>query len=690
MAKKLIALVLLFFMLCPAAFGVNAPYDGYYYDSWGETQTCPNIYTPKYEYFQVDMGMETALNNPSDMYMDEENALVYIADTGNNRIVVLDKDFFYAGEITHYTENGESRPLKGPEGVSLDADGNLLIADTANRQVIRISLDGTLLNKYTQPDSALYPEEILFLPEKVATDLENNVYALVPSIYQGVVLFSKDGEFLNFFGGNTVNITPALLFDYYWKKLLSEEQAEKMARYVPINYLSMDMSKDGYMYVTLYSDTTKKQIKKLNPLGNDILRVETEEKAKYGDLDILYYNGSRVDTQLTDICVSGREFIYALDSSRGRVFVYSQNSASLGVFGGSGRQTGLFSAACAIDTMGDRVYVLDNVRASITEFSMTQYGSDVLKATELYEKGEYEASEDLWRELLKKNMHLEIAYDGVGKALLAENEYEEALPYFKKANDVYWYSKAFQEYRVELVRSILTYVLIAAAVVLVIYFLFGKAIKKRRKKKEKKITAVRLALKTILHPVSGFEDIREYNLYSAPFAGLILGLWFFIEIILYQYTGFIFNGHKPDSINVILILASTAGLFILLVFVNNALSTFMDGESTLKKLWISAAYALLPMLILKLVSLGLSYFLTMEEGVFRTIINVSAYVWMFINVIFAVKTMQQYTFKKTIVNLVFTFVGLLIVLFIAFLFFSLIQQVFSFVKTIFDEIMLFE
>lgn len=688
--KKIMAFLLTLLCLYPAALADGVPYTGYYYDSWGAIAECPNIYLPAAELFSVDMALEKPLNSPSDLYIDEANGLIYIADTGNSRIVVLDAQLQFVREIAGYSENGEALTFRNPKGVTLDAEGNLVVADTANAQIVRISPAGELLNRYTQPDSALYPQDILFHPDKVACDLEDNVYALVPNVYQGVILFEKGGAFLNFYGGNKVNITPALLFDYYWKKLLSQEQVEKMARYVPVNYLSMDMSEDGYMYVTLFSDSSKKQIRKLNPLGNDILRVEVKKKAQYGDLDILYYNGIRTDTQLADIAVSKNDFIYALDSNRGRVFVYSQSSDSLGVFGGSGRQTGLFSSACAVDTLGDSVYVLDGGRGSVTCFELTTYGAAVLSAVEKYQQGEYAASESLWRELLQRNYHLELAYDGIGKALLAEGRYHESMDYFRRANDTYWYSKAFQSYRVEAVRGIIAPVLAGIAALAVLITVWTKVTRKKKPKKDKQQTAVRLALTTILHPIAGFEEIRYQKKYSAGFALGILAAWFFLEILAYQYTAFIFNGHKPDSINVLLILTSTVVLFFVLVLVNNALATFTDGESTLKQLWISCAYALMPMILLRMISLVLGHGLCSEEGVFLTVINAVAWGWTLWNLICVLVIMQQYTFSKAVANLLLTAAGLAIVLFIGFLFFSLLQQVWSFLRTVFDELMLWQ
>ena len=360
------------------------------------------------------------------------------------------------------------------------------------------------------------------------------------------------------------------------------------------------------------------------------------------------------------------------------------------MFGGSGRQTGLFSSACAIDTLGDSVYVLDGVRGSVTCFAPTTYGASVLSAMRLYQQGEYAASESIWRELLQRNYHLELAYDGIGKALLAEGKYQESLDYFKQANDVYWYSKAFQSYRVEAVREVIGPVLIGVAVLVVLYMVWSKVIRKKGPKKERPQTPVRMALDTILHPIAGFEEIRYRKKYSAGFAIGILAAWFFLEVIAHQYTAFIFNGHKPDSINVLLILASTAALFFVLVFVNNALATFMDGESTLKQLWISCAYALMPMILLRAIGIALSYALCSEEGVFLIVLTVVAWGWTFWNIVCALQTMQQYTFPKTLANILLTVVGLVIVLFIGFLFFSLLQQVGSFIRTVFDELMLWQ
>ena len=51
------------------------------------------------------------------------------------------------------------------------------------------------------------------------------------------------------------------------------------------------------------------------------------------------------------------------------------------------------------------------------------------------------------------NANLEFAYAGIGKALLRQGEYSEAMKYFKQSKDQPEYSKAFLLYRKEVLRE---------------------------------------------------------------------------------------------------------------------------------------------------------------------------------------------------------------------------------------------
>ena len=62
---------------------------------------------------------------------------IAVADTGNNRVVVLSRE----GEsLAEYTEpnDGFTGSFNAPRGVTIDGWGNLAVADTGNRRVVTV------------------------------------------------------------------------------------------------------------------------------------------------------------------------------------------------------------------------------------------------------------------------------------------------------------------------------------------------------------------------------------------------------------------------------------------------------------------------------------------------------------------------------------------------------------------------
>lgn len=105
MLKRIMVFLLALLLLCPAVLADEAPYTGYYYDSWGEIAQCPNIYVPDAEYAQGDMALKTALSNPSDLHIDEATGLIYIAEAEGK----LMKACFRKGERTVWMLHNGSR-----------------------------------------------------------------------------------------------------------------------------------------------------------------------------------------------------------------------------------------------------------------------------------------------------------------------------------------------------------------------------------------------------------------------------------------------------------------------------------------------------------------------------------------------------------------------------------------------------
>ncbi len=78
-----------------------------------------------------------ALSSPAGIVVDSSGN-VFIADTGNNRIVEVNAQ----GTASVLTISGIGDPLSSPSELALDGAGNLYIADTANNRIVKATSSG--------------------------------------------------------------------------------------------------------------------------------------------------------------------------------------------------------------------------------------------------------------------------------------------------------------------------------------------------------------------------------------------------------------------------------------------------------------------------------------------------------------------------------------------------------------------
>ena len=118
--------------------------------------------------------------------------------------------------------------------------------------------------------------------------------------------------------------------------------------------------------------------------------------------------------------------------------------------------------------------MLDESKNSVTVFTPTEYGMTIYTAAELYQNGEYEKSADEWRDVMKMNANYPLAFRGIGRAIMRENKFEEAMEYFRLAHDNENYGRAFKLYRKEWVEKNVWWILLILAGVIIIPLVIGK------------------------------------------------------------------------------------------------------------------------------------------------------------------------------------------------------------------------
>jgi DNA-binding beta-propeller fold protein YncE len=458
----------------PAGTYAAEPYKGYKYNEWEEAVPSPNGYAPIKTLDGNDMGIGE-LRNPNDFFIDEGKN-VYILDSGNGRIIVLDSNYKPKKTIDKIYDinTGQEDCIDGASGIFATGGSFIYIADTERNRVLVIDFNGKIIKKITKPQADIYPKDNEFSPHKVIVDKVGNVYVIVAGLYQGAAMFDKNGKFTGFYGSNRIEISVKVIRDFFFKKVMTKEQKENMERYVPVEYTNFDLDRDNFIYTCTArsTETDTNEIRKMNFLGEDVLHGE-----KYGDIEAEWFKEEYIDTSFVDINVDDEGFINALDYTRGRVFQYDKDGNFMFAFGSKGNQKGTFKYPAAVESLDGKVIVLDSQKANLTVFGLTEFGKYVHEAIMLYNDGMYGEALEPWKEVLKRNINYNLAYVGVGKALFNTENYKEAKKYFRLGSDRKNESKAFKEYRSNIIRNNFNIIFIIA--VLITLIIYG--IKKRHK-----------------------------------------------------------------------------------------------------------------------------------------------------------------------------------------------------------------
>lgn len=189
------------------------PYRTYFYVD-GKEKASPATLNP----VNVVNGKEAgsgSWNSPQDIYIDNE--LIYIADTDNNRITVLDMNYKSVRNITQITDNGQNSNLSAPAGV-MAKDGYVYICDTGNARVVKLDQNNNVVLKIEKPTDPIYDQSRVFQPQKIVIDNNGCFYILSIGTYEGALLYNPDGTFNSFYGGNRVTVTFSLLIENAWRK----------------------------------------------------------------------------------------------------------------------------------------------------------------------------------------------------------------------------------------------------------------------------------------------------------------------------------------------------------------------------------------------------------------------------------------------------------------------------------------
>ena len=197
---------------------------------------------------------------------------------------------------------------------------------------------------------------------------------------------------------------------------------------------------EGFVMAVTSDSAASQSVFRLNFAGANVLR-EMGNTPVVGDI------GTTNASAFSDIAVKPYGAYAVLDKTNGRVFLYNFDGELLSVFGSMGSSSGQFRTPTGIAWLGDKLLISDSGLRCVYFYEHTPFVQALLDACEDYYDGKWDEATAHFEEVLRLCGNLETAYTGIGKNKLMQEEYEEAMRYFKLGNNREFYSKAYKGYR---------------------------------------------------------------------------------------------------------------------------------------------------------------------------------------------------------------------------------------------------
>lgn len=727
--KKLLCLTAAVLLLAGALVvptGASSAYQTYTYSIGGTALYSPDAYTATKAVGASEMGLESLLpedaaadstlgklNNPSDLVTDKAKN-VYIADTGNNRILVLDRYYKLKRVINTFT-NSEGVPdaLAAPQGVFVSEPNKtyperlIWVCDTANYRIVVFNEQGEFQRIIEEPESTLFDRSSVYKPIAIAVDEYNRLYVVSSTTYQGIIVMTDDGTFTGFIGAQVQSLSA---WQIIWRRFQTKEQRENSEKVITteFNNISINPSKN-LVYATTSSikdadvessirggDKSGKYspVKLLNANGTEIMR-RNGFWIPAGEVD---YSSKSTDditgpSTIVDVAVGPEDTWSMIDSKRNRVYTYDFDGNLLFAFGDNGTMLGNLgeNGIKAIAYQGDVMLLLDKTNNNITVFRRTEYGDLLLSVIAAESTQEYDKAINLWTKVLQRNSNFDTAYVGIGQAMYRNKDYVNSLSYFESAYDTTNWSNSYREIRKEWMSTyFLVLLLIVVAVIVGVVLFFRTMGKINRKvavsgKKRTFWQEVAYGFHVIFHPFDGFWDLKHEK------RGSVRASLFFIALAIATFyyqaigQGYLLNPRNRYSSLWAQLIGVVVPLF-LFVLANWCLTTLFDGEGSFKDVFIACSYSLVPIPLLVIPATIYSNFCVSAETDIIGFIGTLAFIWLGILVFFGTMVTHDYSLGKNFVTILGTLIAMVFIMFIAVLFTTLIGKIVSLITNIVTEI----
>ena len=634
----------------------SAPYVTYTIGPNGRKVQTQTAYEPA-GYFDMDFN----LNLPEDMIRFGDD--LYVADTGHQRIVKFN---MATGEGTILIEG-----LSQPTGIHVNEDGELYVADKTDRVIYHYDAEMTLIQTYGRPDQAIFGAESPFVPVKVTSGPRGILYVVGEGSTAGLMQLNSVGEFIGFFATNTTTFS--------WLQTVSNFFGINRATNIPTSPTNVALDDKGSVFTV--SNLNNQQVKKFNIASQTILSMTQ-------------------GTQPVSVHINNFGNIFTI-SQDGIITEYDSYGNMIFEFGGlddGNRVSGLYVNPMDMLTDDDQnLWILDKGTGQIQLLQRSEFANLVHQGLINFKEGIYDL--DQWEDVLRMNSLFALANASLARGHYRLQAYEEALRYYAIAFDRQGFSEAFWQLRY-------TWLELNLASVLLVLILVFAALKLWQWGKARLMTLdsvqhvlqqpfmqhvkedLRLTRHVLAHPLDTYQDIKHLKKSSWLTATLLYLTVLIVSVLEIYTTGFIFQTVNLNQFHLLIHSFTVLGGLFLFVFSNYLVATITNGEGFFKDVYVATAHALIPYIILTPILAIISNGLTYNEWIVYQLLDGLRYLWSGALIILMIKEIHNYDVKALLKNIFLTMFTMVMLILIGFLLYVLTTQLWNYVESIIQEVIL--
>ena len=200
------------------------------------------------------------------------------------------------------------------------------------------------------------------------------------------------------------------------------------------------------------------------------------------------------------------------------------------------------------------------------------------------------------------------------------------------------------------------------------------------------LDSVRYAKHVIFRPFDGFWDLVHERRGTLGAAHTFLFLFLLTYILKLMFTNFQFIDVPLQYINVYEQCASLLIPFLILCVSNWCLSTLFDGKGHFRDIYMAMCYALVPYILIQLPLIAVSNMISFDEAAYYQVAMSISIIWCAFLVFVGLLEIHDYSPSKTLIFIVATIFGALVILFLILVFFSLLSDAAGYFISLYREI----